>query len=188
MRYGKAKYGSFKYGITDNPNLGWRFLIKWDDEFWTSEPDRVTDLVINRGRDNLISGDKIEGMKVGEVVLTLDNSDGRYDPFNTSSPIYSLIGPGKRLQISVKNGDTGGDWIVFTGTISEITPFGRWDKTQIRAVDDLNLLNNKIVNYGLVEGARVDEAIRNVLLTAGFTDSDLSLDMSSDFIHFWCIS
>ena len=185
MRYGRGKYGGFKYGITDNPNLGWRFLINWDDEFWTPEVDRVTDLVITRGRDNLISRDKIEEMKAGEVVLTLDNHDGRYDPFNASSPLYNLIGPGKRLQISVKNGDTGGDWIVFTGTISEITPFGRWNKTQIRAVDDLNLLNNKIVNYGLVEGCRVDEAIRNVLLTAGSADSDLSLDMSSDFIHFW---
>lgn len=185
MRYGQAKYGSFKYGITDNPNVGWRFLVKWDDEFWTPEANRILDLVITRGRDNMMSGDKLEPMKPGEAVFMLDNHDGRYDPFNTSSPLYNLIGPNKRLQISVKNGDTGGDWIIFTGTISEITPFGRWDKTQIRAIDDLNVLASKIVNYELVEGCRVDEAIRNVLLTAGFADTNLILDKSSDFIHYW---
>jgi len=185
MRYGQAKYSSFKYGITDNPNVGWRFLVKWDDQFWTPEANRVLDLVITRGRDNMMSGDKLEPMKPGEAVFMLDNHDGRYDPFNTSSPLYNLIGPNKRLQISVKNGDTGGDWIIFTGTISEITPFGRWDKTQIRAIDDLNVLASKIVNYELVEGCRVDEAIRNVLLTAGFADTNLILDKSSDFIHYW---
>ena len=100
MRYGQAKYGSFKYGITDNPNVGWRFLVKWDDQFWTPEANRVLDLVITRGRDNMMSGDKLlEPMKPGEAVFMLDNHDGRYDPFNTSSPLYNLIGPNKRLQI-----------------------------------------------------------------------------------------
>ena len=46
-------------------------------------------------------------------------------------------------------------------------------------------MNNKIVNYGLVEGARVDTAIRYVLSRAGITNYYMSLDASSDFVPFW---
>ncbi len=184
MRYGKGKYNTFKYGVKDNSTIGWKLLIRWDDIYWYPETDRIMDLVISRGRDNMITGNKLEGMGVGEATLTLDNTDGRYDPFNASSPIYAYIGPGKRAKVIVKNGDNSNEVQLIEGTISQITPYGRREKTQIKIVDDWNYLKGRVVNQGLTNNWRVDLAINDIIADAGGL---VTLnDMSSDFIkHFW---
>lgn len=80
---------------------------------------------IKRGRDNTFSGDPRTGearlarSQVGTLTLTLDNEDGRYDSYNTSSPIYPNVTPGHIVRLQVTD-DAANTYTLFTGKVDDI--------------------------------------------------------------------
>jgi hypothetical protein len=129
------KYGTFKYGhnilygtLPVTTNLLWTFIVDWDsDGYYSGENEAIymVDFHLIRGRDNYIGRSGIEKYRPGEVTATFVNDDNRYDPWNTSSPLYPNILPGKFVRCLVKNGNTGTNYALMRGTITDIQLFTR---------------------------------------------------------------
>src|SRR5512146_2232384 len=114
-KYGACNYSTFKYGTAacgDQPVYSglvlWLINIWWDAG-WENEGPRCTGYSLTRGRRAYLAanGTTFEGMQPGSVTLTLDNSDQRFDPYNSGSPIYGHVKPGREVCIKVKDLTSG---------------------------------------------------------------------------------
>jgi hypothetical protein len=65
-----------------------------DDPVWTDISDTVRELETVRGRQS-----ELEQPEPGSLVLRLDNSDRRYDPFNEASPYYPYVEPMRQVRV-----------------------------------------------------------------------------------------
>jgi len=89
---GTSRYLGAPVAGRSNPLFG--ILIDWDNDKAFNGSNEWRWLVpggldIDRGRETFVRGDVsgFERIDSGRCTLTLDNSDGRYDPRNTSSPL-----------------------------------------------------------------------------------------------------
>ena len=110
-KFGEYKFEEQKYGIgSTTGNLLWALRVLWDGTWWgpNEAHGRMKDLTVNRGRQSILAGGDrgLESFAPGEVTAILDNSDGRYDPFNTSSDLYPDVRPGKFVTLEVTDDST----------------------------------------------------------------------------------
>lgn len=155
-RYNTFKYGGAKYGTTPTTTiLLWTCIVDWDgDGYYTGENEAAVmmDLSVTRGRDHFIvpSGVGFEAYKAGRATVILDNDDGRYNPYNTSSPLYPNVTPGKSVRLGVKNGNLGENYSLMRGKIDDIQPFARGKRQLVRLeiVDGQEFLRGRTVKLG----------------------------------------
>lgn len=129
--YGKFLYGSELYGSTANltGTYNWIVEVDWDGDGvfdGSNESGRLTDIDCYRGRKNFLQADG-QGffpISVGTCRLTLDNHDGRYDAWNTSSPLYPNVIYGRDVRVRVVDIETNTTYPFFYGVISDIQPSG----------------------------------------------------------------
>lgn len=129
-------------------SLAYRLNVDWDGDGVVDEDSEaywMMHYAIDRGRDTIIepSGGGFTPQEIGKLYLTLDNSDGRYDPWNTDSPLYPNVKPGKLIKFKV-NVITTTDYAgqdLFTGYISDIQVNGRRDTVNIVAEDTWRLFS-----------------------------------------------
>lgn len=109
-RYGTFKYSAEKYGKTTTGipnNILYSFHVDWDGDGSYdgdyNEAFRVLSWSVDRGRDSVFnpSGDGFTPYGIGTMRVTLDNKDGRYDSWNSASPLYGTSAPGKKAQFRV---------------------------------------------------------------------------------------
>lgn len=128
-RYGLSRYGETIYGSAVPDGLRWGIQIDWTNSgVWGSANEALycRGLETERGRDvpvRIDSGDsKANGLQpviIGNCTLIMDNSTRRFDPRNTSSPLYPNVGLNKNVRIFVADDD--GIWHhVFAGKIRDI--------------------------------------------------------------------
>lgn len=196
-RYGTFRYGSGTlWGSTDatDSNIIWSFEIDWTGTGYTgrNEASRVVDFYTLRGRNQFIKlssggvANGFEPVSVGRAVITLDDYDDLYNPYNTNSPLYPNIKPGKKVSVTVRNGVSGTPYSVFTGFITDIQPSGGINrKTIIRCEDGLRLLADADVDIGLVSDYSQPEAMQVILDEIYPTDWGYSLDSVEDTIPFF---
>jgi hypothetical protein len=170
----------------------WDLQIDWGlDGSYTSETAR---LVSANGTVRLAapeSGITSPRGTVDQCTLTLDNSDGRYSPLNTSSPLYSALQGGNAyhapfyLRVSIDNGSSYSR--VFTGVIKiprEGPPYpGTAATVQIDGRSRDETLLNKRMSTDLAtfrslhdSGANESSIISSFLLAAGLVAADYTLD------------
>lgn len=129
-RYGTFKYSQEKYGAAPaTENLLWIIEIDWDgSNVWsgTNEARYTVDYNISRGRRYYLArgGAGFGSLEVGRLTITLVNKDGRFDPYNTDSPLYPNVEPGKYIRVRVKNGSTGSIYDRFSGIVTDIRDVG----------------------------------------------------------------
>jgi hypothetical protein len=179
--YGSSEYSLDVYGTEDSTAyLTWHFEVYWDDAFVdeASESEMI-DLQVNRGRDHLLAtgGNGWQRYRPGEAVATFYNDDGRFDPYNTSSPLYGLLLPGRVVRITV-------DYLapyavvevtypVMRGIIDDIRPFYDGQrKAHITVKDGLEWLNRRSVALALVEDAQALVTAGTIANQVGFTGVD----------------
>jgi hypothetical protein len=158
-----AKYGTFKYGDgtkygagEQTANLRWGFIVAWDGYYgWGNEANRMVGLTVRRGRPNLLRGNGkgFEPFHPGTFTATLDNEDGRYDPFNTSSPLYPNVTPGKFCRLVVYDETLDAQYSLMHGIVKDIQPIRQGSVERVRIVveDGLDWLSTKWVYYGLTQ-------------------------------------
>jgi hypothetical protein len=182
-----AKYGSFQYSEevygTGDPTeyLKWRFQVYWNDAF-VEEVTYMTDLQVDRGRDHLLAGGGSgwQRYKAGEAVGTFDNTDGRYDPYNTSSPLYGYLLPGRVVRISAyllepyTEDVASVEYPVMRGIIDDIQTFTRQGKRQARIVvkDGLEWLAKRGAELGVTEDAEVLDTVSALAVALGYEEVD----------------
>lgn len=200
-RYGLNQYGDGKlYGHSDDTDtLWWDVSIDWDEDgtLESNEAARLTEYSLTRGRTRLLksAGEGFEAISTGTVVLTLRNQDGRFDAWNTASPLYPNVNYGKdiRIRISSINFDEFGRstrviYPRFRGTITNIVPVGYGDdaKVQIYASDGLDFLRNYPGRVAIQQGITPDAAIGKILDAVQWPAKwGRDLDVSSETIPYW---
>lgn len=197
-----ARYGTFVYGdgtdygaSTDDPLL-WTCQIDWDGDgvYDRNESPWLQGLTIRRGRENVTrqeavdvfstAGVGFELPSVGEAVLYLDNEDGRYDVYNSSSPLYPNVYPGKKIRIRVQKGGVSKN--LFSGRVADIIPKDSTKQVMIRAVDGLQEMGNQEIRVSLQTARRIDEAIGDILDALSWPgDWGRNLDSTPDYLPWW---
>jgi hypothetical protein len=164
-----AKYGSFKYGaefygdgsINTVENLLWAVQIDWDGDGvfdGTNEAGRLVGLRIERGRDNYLSfsGVGFERYSAGRATIHLDNDDERFNAFNTSSPLYQQILPGRFVRIGVRDVANDTYHELIRGKIEDIQPFlaGNRQLVRIEVVDGQRFLEGRNIRLSYKRDAQ----------------------------------
>lgn len=177
-------------------SLAWSLRVDWDGDGVfdsRSEARYMCGLRTNRGRTAMLrsTGQGFEPMRTGQAVISLWNTDGRYDGWNASSPLYPNVTPGKDVELRVRDLSATGTVIeyVFSGTISDIVPngYGAEAKVNLYIDDGWNFLRNYSARVAMQENINVSTAIGYVLDAVGWLSRwGRDLDASSDNIrYFW---
>lgn len=121
--------------------MRWIVEVDWTKAgIWGDEGARVVSIQTNRGRDRMLSESGPEPMRAGECVITLDNWDGRYDPFNSGGALYGYLLPGRPFRLSVEEEEI--TYPVIAGFLTDIRPLGRGQSLAIlRGADGLYFLD-----------------------------------------------
>ncbi len=194
-----ANYGSFLWGdgtlwgaiYGDYPNIAYGILVDWNGNGLYDDGNESAYLLkwsCERGRDFYLNadGNGLEPVNVGKITLTLDNTSGRYDPFNTTSPLYPHILPGKKIKFIVQDSSTLTNHTIFTGEIEDIRPFARDKTVQVTAIDAMSKFKNLETTIALNTNIKISDAIEAVLDSISFTD--YSIDSLLDVIAYWWVN
>ncbi len=189
--YKSAKYGAIKYGASSTTAIRWGLDIDWDDSGTFSgdnDAERMQALSVNRGRNYFISsgGDAFEPVQVGTCEIILSNHDGRYDPYNTSSPLYPNVAPGKFMRLRVRYGTV--TYPVFAGMVMNIVSSGFASEAtvQISCEDGLRWLQDFSAVTNIYQKIYADEAIETLLILAKWpTQWGYSLTKGADILDYW---
>lgn len=166
--------------------LDWLLEIDWDgDGIYTDETAALYDVQTERGRNYVIrsDGSGFEPVMTGRMTVKLNNLTGRYDPYNSLSPIYPYVGPGAAFRLWARYGAQTMN--VITGHLTDVMPLGeRVERVSLTGLDDLEQLKRVPIWSALQTSYRVDEAIGDILTGAGWTGGS-SLDTNSDTLPYW---
>lgn len=185
-RLGTVPYGSATYGALAPDELAWGLDIDWDnDGKWNGENDarKLSALTITRGRNFYIRADGkgFETQETGKIDAIWENNDGRYDPYNTGSPLYPNVQPGRLFRLRVLT-PAGNLYHVMAGMISNIRPDSSGAKRARMAGEDGVRFLRQSVSVAVKENYRTDEAIADMLTEIGWpagwgSDLDIGMDV-----------
>lgn len=198
-RWGINVYDTTKWGPSSGDNaIAYGLEVDWDGDGLfdgINDAGRLLSYSGFRGRKNMLrpNGSGLEMMTVGQYTFVLDNSDERYSPWNTSSPLYPNVTYGKDVRFRVRflNGSASVT-AVFYGIIQNITPqFGQDGNPTVRMIvqDAWTFLRNNTARVATQSSITTDAAIGKVLTAVGWPSRwGQSLDVSSDVIGFYWAS
>ena len=144
-------------------------LVDWGNTGSFTGENEAANLIywnIRRGRQYYVStnGQGFDHVDISQTTLTMINRDGRYNPYNTNSPLYPNIKPGKYFQLSFKDNINNVNYLVMTGKIADITPIsGSWEQVQFVCVDGLQDLADQNVNVDAVYYQKLSDMILQTL-------------------------
>jgi hypothetical protein len=155
-------------GVVSDPYSGdvvWIVNIDWTGTGATNEADYVRNIDSSRGRQHYVNpaGTGFEKIQPGKVTLLMDNSSGRFNPYNTSSPIYNYVLPGRKIQILVYIVATKKTEVRFSGHITDIQPSSGINEVTITAEDGMRWLADADYSSGVTYAKTTSEAIDLVL-------------------------
>ena len=191
LLYEFATENSISYGLT----------VDWDGDGELGdghEEDNILKWTADRGRERLIGapGSGFEPYRVGTLRVELDNSTGRYNPWNSSGALYGKLNSGGKMSFKAaiySSTDAMGytTYDIFTGYITDLTPIGWNDKTLLTCEDGLGLLKDKDISQ--IASASYDtthEMIARVISLADYpygsnlSTADPTTDYSLDVTYF----
>lgn len=193
-RFGTFDYGTgVLYGDSGNENLLWIIQVDWDGDgvFGSNnEAQFAQRFVSRRGRQHFIlpDGKGFEPQEIGIANITLLNEDGRFDPFNTSGPLYPNVEPGKFVRVQVKDALTDITYDIFAGRLTNITPFSfkNNDMVIFEVKDGWEWLEEADANIAVQTNILTGDAIGTVLDDVSWPSVwGRDISGSSDAIPFW---
>jgi len=163
------------------------FPVTWADGN-PIDSGRIRSISCGFGRDR---ASQLTGRsKAGVLKATLDNRSGDYSSFNTSSPLYGYILPGRPVRLTATS-DAQTRVVIWQGYLSQITPVahtGGDSTAMLEAHGPLKEVNLDQIAVPMVENQRTDQVIDDILDAAGWgTGSDYrSLDEGKTTIsRYW---
>lgn len=195
-----ARYGSFQYGSgvkwgasAVDRRLTWAVEVDWDDDGafdGSNEMAYLLDMNIRRGRDFFMNsnGSGFQPRFAGNVRITLKNNTGRFDPFNSSGPLYGLLESNQRIRIRVKNEATGTIYPVFYGYLDDIRPnYSALPTVTLTASDGIKYLSGTPATSSAVYATHAyTTAIQDVLTAAGWEEpTAIDQTLSDTMPFFW---
>jgi hypothetical protein len=187
-----------KFGASGTgEQLSWGFEVDWNGDGvfdGTNEAQYLRTINIDRGRKTYLKpkGQGLETFQTGRGTFTLDNSSGRYDPWNTAGALYPNVGVGKDVRVTVRDmNGSATPYNVFYGVISDIIPsgYGADAYVSIYVEDGWAFLRNYTARVDVQTNITPDAAIGEILDYIAWPSRwGRSLDASSDAIRYWWAS
>lgn len=195
--YGISRYGEKVYGEhLPLDAMRWGILIDWNGDgiFAHNEASRAVGLSIRRGRRFFLRLNQtreavgFQRVSPGVATVTLDNHDGRYDPFNTQSPLFPHVDlSGTKLVRIVVRTKGGNVRCLFTGILSNIrNSFGARPTTTLELTDGLQSLSDQSVRTKIFSNLSIGQAIDSVLNDSSWPPHwGRDISKSSDIMPYW---
>lgn len=175
-------------------DIAWSFVVDWDNdglfEGGEDEANRVVAVSTSRGREYKFRSDGrgYNYPRIGRATVTLDNYDGRYDPYNAGGALYGNLLPGRRHKLIFHDNVNATSYNVIHGFIEDIEPVSGSDYVHIKCNDDLALFQEFDLEADLLEGSDIAAIITAILTDMGWTAAGKSSsidDVDSDTVDFW---
>jgi hypothetical protein len=148
--------------------VDWNNDGDWGDTGEEIDMGRVRGITCSFGRDR---ASQLTGRsKSGSLRATLDNRSGDYNQFNSDSPIYGNILPGRPVRL-LGTSTTQSDQAIWQGYLLRITPqvFLGGDATAIlEATGPLGQINLDQIEVAMVTSQRTDQVVDDILDAAGW--------------------
>lgn len=170
--------------------LTWRFWVDWDGDgvYEADEGPRMFGMQLHRGRNAAIrrDGRGFEPPQVGEGTVLLIDDSGRYDPWNTGSPLYPNFTANKRFRLEVSDGVTA--WPVVAGRVKSIKREEREGVPAVRLdIEDGWALLGEPVYIPMQRGVYAGIAMGLVLDAAGWPTDKRDLSAGVDQHEVWWV-
>lgn len=161
-----------------------KMYVDWNDDgdFDDTNEDVSSDVQYvstKRGRSSVQ-----DVVAPGEMSFGLINLNGVYSPFNSGSPIYGRMYPGRRVKFEIVT--AGGTFPVFFGDLGDFgqqASIGEVNVSTASAFDAMERFGQgegRLKLYALKD-VRADEIIWETLTTVGFTEI-MDLDTAANFL------
>jgi hypothetical protein len=148
--------------------VDWNNDGDWGDTGEEIDMGRVRGITCSFGRDR---ASQLTGKsKSGSLRATLDNRSGDYNQFNSDSPIYGNILPGRPVRL-LGTSTTQSDQAIWQGYLLRITPqvFLGGDATAIlECTGSLGQINLDQIEVPMVTSQRTDQVVDDILDAAGW--------------------
>jgi hypothetical protein len=148
--------------------VDWNNDGDWGDTGEEIDMGRVRGITCSFGRDR---ASQLTGKsKAGTLRAVLDNRSGDYNQFNSSSPIYGNILPGRPVRL-LGTSTTQSDQAIWQGYLVRITPqvFLGGDATAIlECTGPLGQVNLDQIEVPMVTSQRTDQVVDDILDAAGW--------------------
>jgi hypothetical protein len=148
--------------------VDWNNDGDWGDTGEEIDMGRVRGITCSFGRDR---ASQLTGRsKAGRLRVVLDNRSGDYNPFNSDSPIYGNILPGRPVRL-LGTSTTQSDQAIWQGYLTRVTPqvFLGGDATAIlEATGPLGQINLDQIEVAMVTSQRTDQVVDDILDAAGW--------------------
>lgn len=175
------------HGIVNG--LTWVLQIDWNNDGvfdGSNESGRIFELTVQAGRQNFMkSSGGFQEVDIGEFTASLRNTDGRYDPYNTESPLYGDILPGRRFQLSVYDEFNMVLHPIMKGRLDDIRPiYSSTDDVKISGSNGIKQMKAQQVRTQVFSSIRYDDAILE--LVANWEDGyDIDTTVSEAMPYWW---
>ena len=162
--------------------------VDWDNNGnFTGAQDDITGDVLevgcDAGRDyaSWLTGRATAGL----LTAKLDNDSGKYNSFNTASPITGLIKPRRPVRLQATSVTTVTLWQGFLDTIEpEVSP-GGVRIAMLRAIGSLGVVNQRQVSVAMKTSILTGTAIGDVLDEIGWPAGDRTIDAGQTTMARW---
>ena len=164
--------------------------VDWDDDgsFSDAQSDvtaRTFVVDYKRGRNyaSQLVGETLSGV----LKATLNNESGDYSSFNTSSPIYGKILPGRKVKLTGNDGSTTFTlWEGFLERIEPVVSARSAEIARMTCIGPLGYLNRFEVSTEMQTSIKTGAAVTEVLDEAGWPAGDRDIDTGIVTMpHFW---
>lgn len=166
----------------DSNRLQWRFEVAWLSNFvYFSEANGQTEAVYafdcswSRGRPTFVNydGNGLTNIPPGRMVVTLVNPSKRYDPNNTTSPLFPNVVPGKLARLGVRKFSSSTYTWRFSGIVEDVrayrTPDGE-EYAEITIVDGWKWLQDRTIYIPASSGVNASTHVAEILSRAEWPD------------------
>ncbi len=129
--------------------------------------------------------DELGTADVGQLSITLNNSDGKYTPSNSGSDLYGLLLPKRPIRIRATY--DGNTYNLFYGYIEEIIPHPHLTEQYciITATDGLDFLSRHDMSTALYKDTLTGTIHGYILDDAGWSSTMRTLDTGQDTVPYW---
>jgi hypothetical protein len=178
-------------GCWQMPDAVYVFEVDWDNDgdFEDSYEDCTADLFsveCRRGRDY---ASQLTGRcSPGKLNASLKNPDGKYSSYNSTSPLYGNILPGRKVRLRTTAPVAA---ILWTGYLEKLLPSGKVygiPTVQMEATGPISRIVGKKVTAAASTSQMTGTIIGTILDDAGWPADERSIDEGQTAIDNWFVN
>ncbi|MDY6835535.1 MAG: LamG-like jellyroll fold domain-containing protein [Chloroflexota bacterium] len=178
-----------RYGLAPI-HQAYYFLVDWnnDGDFIDPEEDITTDIIdvtTTIGKDEKLPYEMVKA-GAGTCEITVKNTDNKYNPGNTSSPLYGNLVPRRAVKFYADH--EGSTYDIFYGYIEDIIPHPKKTEqtARILCVDGMDFLARADSQVALKTNEKAGALLGYLLDSAGWSATKRSLSTGiDDFVLYW---